>query len=147
MFDIGFAELVLIGLIALIVLGPKRLPEAARTAGRWVRTVRGFVSSVKQDLAKELQAEDLKEFRRLQEELSEARSALRQSASQLTSELNERVDADDMTTAPKDSDGGKRKARADALPAAAAKAEAPPDSAAASGQNPEHGDGESPGNR
>ena len=116
MFDIGFTELVLIGLIALIVLGPKRLPEAARTAGRWVRTVRGFVSSVKHDLAKELQAEDLKEFKRLHEELAEARSTLRESASKLTSELNEQVDLDHKSAASKSSASSSLPSDADGSP-------------------------------
>jgi sec-independent protein translocase protein TatB len=149
MFDIGFSELVLIGLIALIVLGPKRLPEAARTAGRWVRTVRGFVASVKQDLAKELQAEDLKEFKRLQEELAEARSALRQSTSQITSELNERVGGDTSgksatrAGSPAKSDDNKE-ASGEALTVPPAKASG--DAAVAAGASTGHGDGESSGN-
>ena len=50
MFDIGFSELVAVGLIALIVLGPKRLPEVARTAGRWMGQLRRFIADVKQDI-------------------------------------------------------------------------------------------------
>lgn len=76
MFDFGFSELVVIALIALIVLGPKRLPEAARTAGRWVGQVRRFIENVKQDLDQELKSEELAELRKLKEELSQAQQML-----------------------------------------------------------------------
>jgi len=60
MFDIGFWELVFIAIIALLVAGPERLPRIARTAGLWIGKMRGFVSSVKQDIDRELAAEELK---------------------------------------------------------------------------------------
>lgn len=60
MFDIGFFELVLIGIVALLVIGPERLPGVARTAGMWVGKMRGFVASVKQDIDQELKADELK---------------------------------------------------------------------------------------
>ncbi len=60
MFDIGFWELALIGVVALLVIGPERLPKVARTVGLWVGRMRGFVLSVKADIDKELRAEELK---------------------------------------------------------------------------------------
>lgn len=60
MFDIGFWELVFIAIIALLVVGPERMPKIARTAGLWIGKMRGFVSSVKQDIDRELAAEELK---------------------------------------------------------------------------------------
>lgn len=60
MFDVGFFELLLIGVVALLVIGPERLPKVARTAGIWVGRARRFVSSVKQDIEKEIRAEELK---------------------------------------------------------------------------------------
>ena len=83
MFDIGFWELTLIGLLALIVLGPKRLPEAAAAAGRWIGRMRQFVANVKQDLDRELHGQDLAEFRRLKEELDAARQTLASSSRDL----------------------------------------------------------------
>jgi sec-independent protein translocase protein TatB len=93
MFDIGFSELVLIGLIALIVLGPKRLPEAARAAGRWMGQLRRFVASVKQDLDRELRADELAELRRLKDELDDTRRALSESSSQIVQGLTETAEA------------------------------------------------------
>ena len=60
MFDIGFFELVLVGVVALLVIGPERLPGVARKAGLWVGKMRGFVSSVKEDIDQELKTEELK---------------------------------------------------------------------------------------
>ena len=59
MFEIGIWELVLIMVIALIVLGPERLPEMARTVGRWVGKARGMVRTVKAEIDRELAAEEL----------------------------------------------------------------------------------------
>lgn len=60
MFDIGFFEIVFIFIIALLVLGPEKLPRVARTAGLWLGKMRGFVSSVKADIDREIAAEELK---------------------------------------------------------------------------------------
>lgn len=83
MFDIGFSELVVIGLIALIVLGPKRLPEVARTAGRWVGQLRRFVADVKQDLDREMHSEDLAELRKLKQELNDTRRLMENTSGEL----------------------------------------------------------------
>lgn len=62
MFDIGFFELILIGIVALLVIGPERLPGVARQAGMWVGKMRGFVASVKEDIDQELKADELKKI-------------------------------------------------------------------------------------
>ena len=62
MFDIGFSELVLIAIVALLVIGPDRLPKVAKTAGLWVGKMRGFVTSVKADIDHELAADELKKI-------------------------------------------------------------------------------------
>lgn len=59
MFDIGFWEILLIGVVALLVIGPERLPGVARTAGVWVGRVRRFVGSVRTDVERELKQEEL----------------------------------------------------------------------------------------
>ena len=60
MFDIGFSELLVIAVVALLVLGPERLPKAARFAGLWVRKARAQWYSVKSELESELASEELK---------------------------------------------------------------------------------------
>ena len=61
MFDIGFSELLVIALVALVVLGPERLPKAARFAGLWVRRARAQWESVRSELERELEGERLKQ--------------------------------------------------------------------------------------
>ena len=61
MFDIGFLELLICGVIALLVLGPERLPGAARTAGRWIGRSRRLVSQFTSELDRQIKAEELKE--------------------------------------------------------------------------------------
>jgi sec-independent protein translocase protein TatB len=60
MFDVGFWELVVIGVVALIVIGPERLPGVARTAGLWVGKAKHFIFSVKAEVDQELKADELK---------------------------------------------------------------------------------------
>ena len=60
MFDIGFWEIALVGVIALMVLGPERLPKVARVAGMWLGKGRRFMASVKGDIDRELKADELK---------------------------------------------------------------------------------------
>lgn len=79
MFDIGFSELLVIAVVALIVLGPERLPKAARFLGLWVRRARAQWYSVKAELEHDLAAEEL------QRSLRETQAALRQAEDQLRS--------------------------------------------------------------
>lgn len=87
MFDVGLSELLVIGLVALIVIGPKRLPEVARAAGRWAGRLRRFVSDVKQDLDRELHQAELSELRQLKQELDETRRVMEDSSGRLMQDL------------------------------------------------------------
>jgi sec-independent protein translocase protein TatB len=60
MFDIGFWELTTIAVIALLVIGPEKLPGVARTTGKWVGRARRFVGDVKTDIDRELKQEELR---------------------------------------------------------------------------------------
>jgi len=60
MFDIGFTELIVIGVVALIVIGPERLPKVARTAGHLYGRMQRYVSSVKSDISNEMQLEEMR---------------------------------------------------------------------------------------
>jgi len=61
MFDVGFAELLLLSLVGLLVLGPERLPKVARTLGGMARKARGSWLSLKRSIEAEMRAEELKE--------------------------------------------------------------------------------------
>lgn len=73
MFDIGFSELIVIALVALIVIGPEKLPRVARTAGALLGRLQRYVSDVKSDIQREMQIEDLK---RLQQQVEESARSL-----------------------------------------------------------------------
>lgn len=60
MFDIGFSELLMIGVVALIVIGPERLPKVARTAGHLYGRLQRYVSDVKSDISREMELDELK---------------------------------------------------------------------------------------
>lgn len=60
MFDIGFTELLLISVVALLVIGPKRLPTAARVAGRWVGRIKRGFNTIKEDVERELGADEIR---------------------------------------------------------------------------------------
>jgi len=66
MFDVGFSELVLIAVVAMIVIGPERLPRVARTAGALLGRMQRYVANVKSEVEREMQFEDLK---KLQQEI------------------------------------------------------------------------------
>ncbi|HDV7284392.1 TPA: Sec-independent protein translocase subunit TatB [Mannheimia haemolytica] len=83
MFDIGFSELVLIMIVGLVVLGPKRMPIAIRTVMGWVSTIRGLAANVQNELAQELKLQELKESIKKAEELN---------LSSLSPELNKTVE-------------------------------------------------------
>lgn len=70
MFDVGFAELLLLSLVGLLVLGPERLPKVARTLGGMARKARGSWLSLKRSIEAEMRAEELKEpLRHFEKEL------------------------------------------------------------------------------
>ena len=62
MFDVGFTELMLIGVVALVVIGPERLPAVARTVGTYVGKLQRFVTGVKRDIRHELESGELKDL-------------------------------------------------------------------------------------
>lgn len=61
MFDIGFAELMLVALVALLVLGPERLPKAARTVGYWGGRARSYMRQMTTELEREVQQAEIRE--------------------------------------------------------------------------------------
>ena len=75
MFDIGFSEMIVIAVIALIVLGPEKLPRVARTAGHLLGRMQRYVNDVKADINREI---ELDELRKLQKEMQDAAQSIEQ---------------------------------------------------------------------
>jgi sec-independent protein translocase protein TatB len=89
MFDIGFSELLIVAIVALIVLGPERLPKATRFAGLWVRRARAQWHSVKDELERELAAEELKRgFQDAKDAISDTERRIRDSGSEVEREFD-----------------------------------------------------------
>ncbi|MBB3102884.1 Sec-independent protein translocase protein TatB [Azomonas macrocytogenes] len=94
MFDIGFSELLLVGVVALIVLGPERLPGAARTAGLWIGRLKRSFQSLKSEVEREIGAEEIRRqlhnerILELEREMKEMRESINLSASPPASPSN-----------------------------------------------------------
>jgi sec-independent protein translocase protein TatB len=104
MFDVGFSELLLIAVVALVVLGPERLPGAARTAGALLRRLRSGWASVRDEVEKELHAEELKRnLREAEASMREAGANVREAGAKAredfraaADDVRERVDPGDL---------------------------------------------------
>jgi sec-independent protein translocase protein TatB len=112
MFDIGFSELLVIGLVALVVIGPERLPRVARTLGHLAGRLQRYVADVKADINREVELDELRKMRdsvqqaatnfesQVQGELNKAESDLNSAAGAATGE------GGSTTPAPADSAAG-----------------------------------------
>ncbi len=93
MFDIGFTELIVIGVIALIVIGPERLPKVARTAGHLYGRLQRYVSSVKSDISQEIQLDEIRRAGQgFKESIESAVSGVEQQATVVDDYLRNEVD-------------------------------------------------------
>ncbi len=112
MFDIGFSELIVIAVVALIVIGPERLPKVARTAGHLLGRLQRYVNDVKSDINREMQLDELKKLqaqveesarsieRDVGKELQSAETSLNQAAQGLTDAAPPPADASPAVAAP-----------------------------------------------
>jgi len=85
MFDIGFSELLLIAIVALIVIGPQRLPTVARTLGHLLGRMQRYVNDVKADISREMELEELK---KLQSSMEDAARSMRDSIDSVNKEVS-----------------------------------------------------------
>lgn len=102
MFDIAFSEMLIIAVVALIVLGPEKLPKVARTAGHLLGRLQRYVSDVKTDINREIQLEELK---KMQQQVADSarslESGLKQDFSSMESTLNASLaEAEPVESAP-----------------------------------------------
>ncbi|CWX18301.1 sec-independent translocase [Haemophilus influenzae] len=100
MFDIGFSELILLMVLGLVVLGPKRLPIAIRTVMDWVKTIRGLAANVQNELKQELKLQELQDsikkaeslnLQALSPELSKTVEELKAQADKMKAELEDKA--------------------------------------------------------
>ena len=83
MFDVGFSEVVIIAIIALVILGPERLPKVARTLGFWVGKARRMVADVKSDIDREMRESELADLRKLGDEISDVKNEVQSAAGEV----------------------------------------------------------------
>ena len=88
MFDVNLSEILVILVVALIVIGPERLPRVARSMGQWMGRIQRFVSTVKQDVNRSMELEELRELER---KVKAEAAALEQSAQQVGNDINHEV--------------------------------------------------------
>ena len=103
MFDIGFSELIVIAIVALVVIGPERLPRVARTAGLLFGRMQRYVNDVKADISREIQLDELKRLqadmqasardfeRSVTEGMQSVEQSVRQAAGTLESEVKKEI--------------------------------------------------------
>ena len=89
MFDIGFSELLVIAVVALIVIGPQRLPKVARTLGHLFGRMQRYVNDVKADISREIELDELKKLQASMEDTARSmRDSVQQGISETEGELN-----------------------------------------------------------
>jgi sec-independent protein translocase protein TatB len=107
-FDIGFSEIVVIAVVALIVIGPERLPKVARTLGHMFGRLQRYVNEVKADINREMELDELRKLqsqvqsaaRELEQSVSHAAQSVETGVRSVESELNRAGDSADRSASP-----------------------------------------------
>jgi sec-independent protein translocase protein TatB len=95
MFDISFTELLVIGVIALVVIGPERLPKVARTIGHLVGRAQRYVGDIKSDIQREV---ELDELRKLKDQMQDAAQSVQSSLQNTETALRQPLEAFEQST-------------------------------------------------
>ena len=99
MFDVGFWEILLILVLALVVIGPERLPGAARQAGFWVGKARRYIEGVRTEVEQELDVNEFKRMLRNQEvQINELQQQLKSGVDNVSSDLTRDMPSPDILT-------------------------------------------------
>jgi sec-independent protein translocase protein TatB len=102
MFDIGFSEMMLIAIVALIVIGPQRLPKVARTLGHLFGRMQRYVNDVKSDISREMELDELKKMQASMEETARTmHDSVRQGITETEGELNKVAQSAQPSAQPK----------------------------------------------
>ena len=92
MFDAGFLELVVIGVVALVIVGPERLPGIARKVGKWIAKARALVNTTKSDIERELRTDEMRNMLIMQEEkIRNLQSSVESSISTAGQQLDDKI--------------------------------------------------------
>lgn len=105
MFDIGFWELMIIGLVALLVVGPERLPKLAYTAGKWLGKGRAMIGSIKTEIDREMKADELRRIVEEQKKLMDPLESVIEETAGAMNEFKEQTDAVDESQEDRESGG------------------------------------------
>lgn len=103
MFEVGFSEICMVALVALLVIGPEKLPKVARMAGFWIAKSRRIVASVKQEIHAELQAEELRQSLKNQTGINEFKQLINDATDdlqRLQDDLNQQAEELKSTQQP-----------------------------------------------
>ena len=104
MFDIGFAELIIIGVVGLLVIGPERLPGTIRTASLWLNRIRRGFNDIKQEVQQELHNDSvMQELRKTGEQIKAQTDSVEQSIHSASETLKQPL-VDESPTPPDDKD-------------------------------------------
>ena len=104
MFDIGFPELVIVSVVALLVIGPEKLPEAIRTMSLWVGRVQRSFASIRREIESEIGADEISQQlhnENIMKELEETKNTLQQAGQDVRTTINATVERAE-TSAPAD---------------------------------------------
>jgi len=102
MFDIGFWELMIIGLVALLVVGPERLPKLAYTAGKWLGKGRAMIGSIKTEIDREMKADELKRIVEEQKKIMDPLESVITDTEDAMSQFKEQTGVDLADSKPDD---------------------------------------------
>jgi sec-independent protein translocase protein TatB len=94
MFDIGFSEMMVLAVVALVVLGPERLPKVAKQLGQWMGKLRRYVDDVKTDINRQM---ELSELRGIQTQITDAANDLKSSVESTVSGMQTQLDEVNQT--------------------------------------------------
>ncbi|MDD2776383.1 MAG: Sec-independent protein translocase protein TatB [Gallionella sp.] len=105
MFDFSLSELMVVLVVALVVIGPERLPKVARTLGHLYGRAQRYINGVKADISRDMAIE---EFRQLQQKVQAEATALEQSVQQTNQTINQEVQALNQSVAQKSTDSDQK---------------------------------------
>ena len=96
MFDIGFPELVVVSVVALLVIGPEKLPETVRTMSLWIGRIQRSFASIRQEIESEIGADEIRQQlhnESIMKELEETKKTLQQAGQEVSTTLDANVEA------------------------------------------------------